>query len=73
MRDRSQTKAVPATAAVTRIFSPSDLDLDDLAEAIRHLLGPDIGAPVEHAHQPNCDLLSFPHRGTHVVGENETH
>lgn len=58
---------------MARIFSPADLDIDDLAEAIRQLLGPDVGAPEEVLNQPKSDLLSFPRRGTHVVGENEKH
>ena len=74
MRDRRQSRAVSPAAAVARIFSPSDLDLDDLAEAIRQLLRPDIGAPKEAPHQTNDNLLSFPDRATDVVvGENETH
>jgi hypothetical protein len=68
MRDHLHPAAV-----VARIFSPSELDIDDLAEAIRQLLGPSIGAPEEVLHQPNSDLLSFPRRVTHVVGENEEH
>lgn len=58
-------------APVVRIFAPTDFDLDDLAEAIRSLLGPatspQIGPPI----CPKPDLLSFPHRGTHVVEANE--
>jgi hypothetical protein len=72
MRDRPRTQAVHPAAPVARIFSPSDLDLDDLAEAIRQLLGPDISAREDALHQPNGDLLSLARRGTHVVGENET-
>lgn len=57
---------------LTRIFSPSEVDLDDLAEAIRSLLGPtnvpQIGAP----NRPNPDLPSLPRRGTHVVEATET-
>ena len=73
MRDRRQSQAVHLATAVARIFSPSDLDIDDLAEAIRQLLGPDIGAPGEVLHQPKDDLLSVRRRVTHVVGENEEH
>lgn len=73
MRNRHQPQPVHPAVGVARAFSPSDLNIDDLAEAIRQLLGPDISAPKESLHQPNDDLLSSPHRGTHMVGENETH
>ena len=71
MRNRRQSQAVYPTTAVAWTFTPLDLDIDDLAEAIRQLLEPDTGASNEAPHQPIDDLLSFPHRGTHVVGENE--
>jgi hypothetical protein len=58
---------------VARIFSPADLDLDDLAEAIRFLLGPPSTPQSGPSLQPNPDLLSSPRRATHVVGENEAH
>jgi hypothetical protein len=60
-------------APVARVFTPAELDLDDLAEAIRHLLGPEPRPPEEASNQPNDNLLSFPHRVSHVVGENEAH
>jgi hypothetical protein len=64
----AQQIAVP----VARIFNPTDLNLDDLAEAIRSLLGsgsvPQTTSPGRH----NSDLLSFPRRVTHVVEANET-
>jgi len=57
---------------LTRIFSPSELDLDDLAEAFRSLLWftnpPQIGSPS----RPIPDLLSLRRRGTHVVEAKET-
>ena len=57
---------------VRRLFVPTALDLDDLAEALRSLLGftspPQIGPPS----RPNPDLLSLPGRGTHVVEATET-
>lgn len=63
-------------APLARIFSPSELDLDDLAEAIRSLL--EHGNPPLRGGKsrpprsggrgrPGPDLLSSAHRGTHVV------
>ena len=48
---------------VVREFTPKQIDLDDLAQAIRVLLG-DGTAPQPH-------LLSPGHRGSHVVGAND--
>lgn len=59
-------------ASVARLFAPSDLDLDDLAEAIRSLLRPGPEPQDDAADEPDRNLLSFAHRGTHVV-EPGTH
>ena len=77
MRDRRQARpnsnteksfhahVVPARAAVPfeRVFRPEELDVDDLAEAVRALL----------EHDGAQHLLSLPPRGTHVVEATETH
>ncbi len=74
MRDRRQPRSnlEPCSdelaAPMARLFAPSELDLDDLAEAIRSLLEP---TSQPQTKRPNRDLLSFPHRGTHVVEANE--
>jgi len=57
---------------VARIFNPGELDLDDLAEAIRSLLGTASPAQIGPCSRPRPELLSFPHRVTHVV-EAKTH
>ncbi len=57
---------------VARIFSPAELDLDDLAEAIRVLLAPADSTKINPPLRPKPELLSFPRRGTHVVEANET-
>jgi hypothetical protein len=61
-------RAVP----LARIFAPSDLDLDDLAEAIRFLLEPANAPRIGPSSRPKPELLSFPRRGTHVVEATET-
>ena len=67
--DRRALPEQDRTAPVVRIFSPSELDLDDLAEAIRSLLEESAGQPqVGPSSRPNPDLLSFPRRVSHVVG-----
>ena len=71
-RDAHAVQDLLRDASVARIFSPSDLDIDDLAEAIRLLLGTDGGPQIASARRPDADLLSFPRRGTHVVEANET-
>lgn len=58
---------------VARIFDPSALNLDDLAEAIRSLLGSSSVPETASPGRPNPDLLSFPRRATHVVEATETH
>jgi hypothetical protein len=50
-----------------RFFTPAELDLDDLAEAIRSLLGPISPPQIGPPSRRKPDLLSFPRRGTHVV------
>jgi len=59
-------------APVARLFAPSELDLDDLAEAIRSLLGPAIPPQIGPSSRPQPELLSLPRRGSHVVEANET-
>lgn len=74
MRDGHESEAFRPWVPVARVFSPSDLDLEDLAEAIRQLLGPAIGVPEEAPNQPDPDLLLSARGATHVVvGENHTH
>jgi hypothetical protein len=67
---RSDVKSLPeanCAAPVARLFSPSELDLDDLAEAIRSLLGPGSGLPIASPGRPDPDLLPVPPGVTHVV------
>ncbi|MBM3758523.1 MAG: hypothetical protein FJW38_31695, partial [Acidobacteria bacterium] len=50
MRNRQHSGPIddaPAAAPVARQFAPADLDIDDLAEAIRLLLGPDTGQQIK--------------------------
>jgi len=56
---------------VVRLFTPDEIDLDDLAEAIRELLGPDSTPQIGTTSQSDLHLLSFPHRGTHEVEAEE--
>jgi hypothetical protein len=51
-------------------FTPSALDLDDLAEAIRQLIAPARAFGMEGKFRPAADLLSSAHRGTNVVGDD---
>ena len=80
MRNRPQPRTNPelpselkpisrpdSAAPVARLFTPAELDLDDLAEAIRSLLEPAGQPQIGLAIRPKPDLLSFPRRGTHVV------
>ena len=71
MRDRSSTRrSARQTLAddsqpplqVSRTFDPAAIDLDDLAEAVRQLLGTD----AENPRDP--DLLLKRRRATHVMG-----
>ena len=70
-----QAPAAPVCGTVPfeRIFRPDELDLDDLAEAIRLLLGRDIGPQSTSTDRPDAHLLSVPRRGTHVVEATGTH
>ena len=85
MRDRRQPRAnqwhprdaqalprAVSSAPVARLFTPADLDLDALAEALRLLLGPDHTPRKDRPNRPDSDLLSFPRRVTHVVEATET-
>jgi len=75
-RDAESFPEHHGAAPVARIFNPSDLDLDDLAEAIRSLLGsgsiPQTTSQPTSPGGPNPALLSFPRRVTHVVETTET-
>jgi hypothetical protein len=65
-----QSAGLPSPVA--RIFTPAELDLDGLAEAIRLLLRSSPPGPQgDPSNQPDRNLLSSPCRGTHEVGENE--
>ncbi len=71
-RPRSQQLRTHSAASesarleVARQFEPQQIDLDNLAQAIRSLLAE--GSP---ANPPHPDLLSSRHRGSHVVGAND--
>ena len=58
-------------APVSRLFSPSELDLDDLEEAIRSLLGPTIVPQRVSPCCPDPDLLLVRPRVSHVVEATE--
>jgi hypothetical protein len=58
--------AAECAVAVERRFTPSDLDLDDLAEAIRVLLGPENALSTGASNQPDSALLSSETRAIHV-------
>ena len=60
-------------APVARLFAPTDLDLDNLAEAIRLLLGPDHAPPIDGPDRPDSHLLSVPRRVSHVLEATGTH
>jgi hypothetical protein len=67
---RSDVKSLPeanCAAPVARLFSPSELDLDDLAEAIRLLLGTESVPQITSPGRPDPDLLPVSPRVTHVV------
>ena len=55
----------PETTNTTRLFAPEQLDLDDLAEAIRMLLEDEPGEGANHKANPG--LLSPATRVSHVV------
>jgi hypothetical protein len=80
MRNRRQPRSNPKhrsdvqslaesdrAAAVARQFNPSELDLDDLAEALRSLLGPSSLPQTASPGRQDPDLLPAPPRVTHVV------
>jgi|HubBroStandDraft_6_1064221.scaffolds.fasta_scaffold2446252_1 hypothetical protein len=52
-----------------REFCAAEIDLDDLAEAVRLLLGRDCGS--NQRSRPTPDLLFLPPRVTHVVEATE--
>ena len=56
---------VLGTAPIERIFAPAELDVDGLAEAIRHLL-------MSRSAPSDSHLLSTRRGVTHVVEANET-
>ena len=60
---RESNRAAP----VARLFSPSELDLDGLAEAIRSLLGPNSVPRTAAPGRKDPDLLPVPPGVTHVV------
>jgi len=53
---------------VVREFSSGDIDLDELAEAIRLLLEPAPAARIDVRRRRDPDLLLQRRRATHVVG-----
>jgi hypothetical protein len=53
---------------VVRDFNPGDIDLDELAEAIRLLLKPVPAGKNDTRCRHDLDLLSSRRRATHVVG-----
>jgi hypothetical protein len=68
LRSGLQPASDPNRAApLERIFVPSELDLDAFAAAIRSLLIPPGQPAIDQSSRPDRDLLSLPHRGTHVV------
>lgn len=72
MRNRRQSGLIddaPPAARVMRQFVPADLDIDDLAEAIRLLLGPDQPPQIKAPDEAISKLLSLPKRGSHVLTE----
>ena len=81
MRDRPRHRsdlqiAVPSsgmTDRLERIFQPERLDVDDLAEAIRSLLGNHTAREDSSVHRPDRHLLSTLERGTHVVEATGAH
>jgi hypothetical protein len=78
---RPRRKAAPSTSSafsstcsphtIVRQFNQDELDLDDLAEAIRFLLDCDCESSPETQNEPTDDLLSPPTRVTHVVEGTE--
>ena len=64
---RERQRSITEPSNPTRIFSPEQLDLDDLAEAIRMLLNDE--RPERANLKANPGLLSPATRVTHVLGE----
>jgi hypothetical protein len=62
----------PNVEGLTRLFNPNEVNLDDLAEAIRSLLEPTSPPHIGPHSCQNPDLHSFPRRGTHVLEATET-
>lgn len=58
---------IPLAAPITRIFTPDEVDVDDLAEAIRRLLEGSTEQERMVENPPLFDLRSQPSRGSHVV------
>lgn len=54
-------------AQFVRVFTPGELDVDDLAEAIRSLLGPTTAPQDASSRRADPDLLLAHPRVTHVV------
>jgi hypothetical protein len=72
-RDAESFPEHHGAAPVARLFNPSELDLNDLAEAIRSLLGSGGIPQTNSPGGPNRALLLFPRRVTHVLEATETH
>jgi hypothetical protein len=75
MRDRSQTPinhSALIQPEVVREFKPGDLDVDDLAEAIRRLLDSSDTVGSDPEAQANSALHSPPNRASHVMGQAAT-
>ena len=60
-----------APIQVTRLFSPDVIDLDDLAESVRMLLGRRGESRSDSRGPSNGDLLSSATRVSHVLEANE--
>ena len=58
-----------AGPTIERLFTPAELDLEDLAEAIGLLLTDDHDSRITASKSRDFDLLSRPDRGTHVCLE----
>jgi hypothetical protein len=71
LQDRSSTprrSSQSTPSAVSRFFAIGTIELDDLVEAIRQLLGSEIEVADS---LPATDLLFVRHRGMHVVGSTK--
>jgi hypothetical protein len=64
----SATDQILIQQEVVREFSPGDIDLDDLTEAIRQLLEPAPVEKIDSGRPGDPDLLLPRWRATHVVG-----